>query len=98
MFLGCLVGADTKKISRSKIFQVQFFRDPSQVSTCSEWTLEPVGTTFINYMRQYQAVTDKGYRKVPFLAKLMGYPRQKDRPLVFTGRYDADSIPMNELN
>jgi hypothetical protein len=97
VFLGCLLGADTKKISRSKSFQIEFFRDLSQVSTCSEWTLEPVGTTFINYMRQYKAVTDKGYRKVPFLAQLMGHPRQRDAPLVLTDRND-DSIPMNDLN
>jgi hypothetical protein len=92
VFLGCLIGADTKQISRSKTFNIQFFRDLSQVSTCSEWTLEPVGTTFINFMRQYKAVTDKNYRNVPFLDQLMGIPQRKvDEALVLTDQYDGDS-------
>ena len=100
VFLGCLMGADTKQISRSKTFQIQVFGDDlSQVSTCSEWTLEPVGTTFINYMRQYKATTDENYRKVPFLGQLMGHPQQKvDETLVLTDQYDRDSVPMNDLN
>jgi hypothetical protein len=98
VFLGCLIGADTMKISRSKIFQIQVFQDLSQIPKSSEWTLNPIGKTFINYMRQYKAVTDTGYRKVPFLDQLMGHPRQKDDTLVFTDRYDDDSTPRNDLN
>jgi hypothetical protein len=96
VFLGCLIGCNTKQISRSKAFRIHFFRDLSQVSTCSEWTLEPVGTTFINYMRQYKAVTHKDNRIVPFLAHLRGYPRHET--LVLKDRYDGGSAPMNDLN
>jgi hypothetical protein len=98
LFLGCLIGADTNKISRSKIFHIEVFRDLSQVSTSSEWTLNPIGKTFINYMRQYKAVTALSHRKVPFLDHLMGHPRQKNEAFTLTDRYGDDFMPMSDLN
>jgi hypothetical protein len=98
VFMGCLIGADTKSISISKIFEMRFFRELPQVSIGSEWTLKPVGNTFLNYMRQYVAVTDEENREVAFLDQLLGYTRRKDEAIILKDRYDGGSVPMYDLN